>query len=207
MSMLVSGPVGRRRFARAFTLIEMVVALAVFAVIGVISAQLVNRVVDHQSVLSERAARLIEVQRAMHFLKRDVMQMVTRSVKDEFGDSRDALLIDNDGIIEFTRSGWRNPLRQPRANLQRVAYAVEDDTLKRYYWNVLDRDQDSRRFEQTLLTDVRDVEFLLVDDTGNTHGFWLPPKPAGVQPRAILLRMELPPYGFIERIWEFPGAG
>ena len=190
-----------------FTLVEMIVALAVFAVIGLISTQLVSRVVDHHAVLSDRGARLIEVQRAMHFLKRDLMQLTNRSVRDELGDQREALLIDNDGIVEFTRSGWRNPLRQPRSELQRVAYALEDETLKRYYWSVLDRAQDSRRLEQELLSEVESVEFFVVDRSGNTHAFWPLLGDAGQQPAAIGLRIRIEPYGFVERLWEVPASG
>ncbi len=189
---------------RGFTLLEMLVALAIFAVIGVISSQLVGRIVDHHAVLSERGARLIEIQRAMRVIKRDVMQFVPRKIKGGYGDPRDALLIDNDGLLEFTRNGWRNPLQQRRSTLQRVAYVFDDDELKRYYWNVLDQVPDSRRFEQTLLENVESAEFLIIDEAGDTHSF-LPG--TGVEMKAIMLRMELPPYGLVERIWELPYGG
>ncbi len=189
-----------------FTLIEMLVALAIFAVIGLLSVQLLNRIVDHYAILSERGARLIEVQRAMHILKRDVMQyQPERGIRSEYDDFKAALEIDDD-VLEFTRSGWRNPLQQPRASVQRVAYALDDNNLQRYYWNVLDRAQDSLPLEQTLLTEVESIEFLALDEVGNSHSFL--PLPAGTPPniKAILMRIEFAPYGFVERIWEIPSS-
>ncbi|MYE52402.1 MAG: prepilin-type N-terminal cleavage/methylation domain-containing protein, partial [Gammaproteobacteria bacterium] len=58
------------RYSRGFTLVEVLVALAVFAVVGLMSAQLMSRTLANHESLSERSARLAEVQRAMLILKR-----------------------------------------------------------------------------------------------------------------------------------------
>src|SRR6056297_2084233 len=97
-----------RRHGGGFTLIEMMVVFGVFALIGVISSQIVSRVVQNQAIMSERGQRLAEVQRAMLIIQRDVMQLVNRPVRDQLGDPLEPLLIGADGLIEFTRVGWRN---------------------------------------------------------------------------------------------------
>ena len=91
-----------------------------------------------------RGERLGELQRAMQLMQRDVLEIAPRSVRDEMGDALPAMRIGTDVALELTRSGWSNPLGQRRSELQRVAYVARDDTLYRYYWNVLDRAEDTQ---------------------------------------------------------------
>ena len=131
--------------ARGFTLMEIIVVLAVFALIGVISGRIISGVLDNQRLLADRGDRLAEVQLAMKILQRDVMQLNARRIRDQLGDSTEPLMIGADGMMEFTRAGWRNPLQQPRSELQRVGYIVQDDDLYRAYWSVLDRPPDAEQ--------------------------------------------------------------
>lgn len=190
---------------RGFTLIEMLVVFAVFALIGVISSRILSSVIDNQKVVAERGARLAEVQRAMHILQRDIMQFTPRQVRDQLGDPLEPLLIGADGLIEFTRLGWRNPLAQRRADVQRLAYVAEDGTLYRAYWPVLDRTPDTEPVRQELLTEVEQIEFFAVDAAGNEHSFWPTATAAAGDPNtrlvAVLVRLDLPPFGPVERLW------
>jgi general secretion pathway protein J len=196
------------RRAAGFTLLEMLVVFGIFALIGIISAQIVQRVADNHQTLQERGDRLIQVQRAMHIVQRDVMQLVDRPVRDVLGDPVDSVLIGADGMMEFTRTGWRNPLGAPRSNLQRVGYVLQDGNLFRAYWRVLDRTPDSEPVLQAMLSDVEFVEFFAIDAAGNQHSFW--PRGDGTitDPSGrlvgVLMRIELPPFGVVERLWPVP---
>ena len=198
---------------RGFTLIEMMVVLGVFALLGVIASQIVSGVINNQAIVAERGSRLAEVQRAMQILQRDVVQLQARSIRDELGDPVGPLLIDssigNELLMEFTRQGWRNPLGQKRSESQRVAYLMQEDTLYRAYWSVLDRAPDSEPRLQRLLTNVDRLEFFALDVSGNEHSFWpligdLASDP-NMRIAAILMRIELKPFGIVERIWPVPG--
>ena len=201
----------------AFTLLEMIVVLAIFAVLGLISSQITGQVVDNFARLTERGDRLAAVQKAMGMLQRDLMQLHNRPIRDTFGDTRLPLVLNPDGSLEFTRLGWQNPLQRPRSNQQRVAYRVEDETLYRYFWIALDQAPDSEPVQQSLLEDVVDVEFLIIDGAGNEHSFWplsgaLPPgqsNPAvAADPTqtmvAVMLRADIAPFGTVERLWAVP---
>jgi len=196
--------------SRGFTLVEMLVVFGVFALIGVVTSQIVSRVIDNQRFLAERGARLSEVQRAMQMIQRDLVQITGRGVRDILGDPLPPVLIGADGVLEFSRRGWRNPLDQQRSELQRVTYLLDDGDLYRAYWPVLDRAPDSEPLRQELLPDVESVEFVAVDRSGNEHSFW--PLETGGAPldpaqrlAGIVLRIELRPFGMVERVWPVPG--
>ncbi len=199
------------KHTHGFTLLEILVALTVFAVIGVVSAQLMSQTVRSNENLSERGVRLTDIHRAMQAVQRDVMQLTNRPVKDEFSGPGDAplppLMIGTDGALELSRSGWRNPLQLPRSEVQRVAYRWEDDKLIRGYWLVLDRAPDSEPVQQVVLEGVSQVEFFALDVSGNEYAFW-PATVANSNPdqalAGIIMRLEVAPFGAIERVWEVP---
>ena len=156
------------------------------------------------------ASGLSELQRAMQLMQRDVLELSQRSVRDELGDALPALSIGTDVPLEMTRFGWRNPLGQRRSELQRIAYVVRDDVLYRYYWNVLDRAEDTQPVTQVLLHGVSNIEFSAVDAGGNAHAFW--PIAAGdssaIDPTtklaAIQVQVTVAPFGEITRLWDVP---
>jgi general secretion pathway protein J len=73
--------------SRGFTLLEMLIAVGVFAVLGVLSTQLLQSMIRNQGAVSERADRLADAQRAMQIMQRDIMQLAQqRPIRDELGD-------------------------------------------------------------------------------------------------------------------------
>ena len=198
----------RQRSGSGFTLIEVLIVLGIFSIIGLMSARILDRVLDNNQILSERGARLVEVQRSMQILQRDILQLSGRGIRDLLGDPLEPLMIGADGMIEFTRTGWRNPLGRPRSVLQRVGYVVQENTLYRAYWMVLDRAPDSEPQLQELLQGVRQAEFAALDVSGNEHSFWPPAGDFRNDPNlalaAIVMRIDVQPFGVVERVWPVP---
>ena len=163
------------RRARGFTLIEVLIAIGIFALIGLVAAALLTRTLEARSVLSERADRLQDLQRGLQRFDRDALQYANRPIRDGFGDVQAALVLDTDGALEYTVHGWRNPLRLPRSELQRVRWTLsEDGDLVREFWSVLDRAQDSTPRRQTVLTAVRAFEVEIIDSQGGSSRRWPP---------------------------------
>lgn len=197
-----------------FTLVEILVALLVFAVVGLLSTRLLSQSIDNQNNLQDRGQRLAEIHRAMRVLQRDIVQLSRRKIRDAQGEELPALIISDQGAIEFSRVGWRNPLRQPRSEVQRVGYRWQDEKIIRGYWLTLDRSYDAEPAYQTLLENVEAIEFFAVDQLGNEHRQWpLDPEANVVTEEgealylaAILVRAEIAPYGMIERIWRVPSV-
>jgi general secretion pathway protein J len=204
----------RPRLNHGFTLVEILVALLVFSVVGLISARLLSQSIDNQNNLQDRGQRLAEVHRAMRILQRDILQLSRRKIRDEQNEILPALMVGNEGLIEFTRVGWRNPLGQPRSEVQRVGYRWQDEKIVRGYWLTLDRGFDAEPAFQTLLEGVQDIEFFAIDQLGNEHNEWpldleagdLPIENEEIYLAAILVRLEVSPFGVIERIWRVPSV-
>ena len=195
------------RKERGFTLLEILVALTILAVVGLISAQLLSRTVDSYGVLEERGERLAQIHRAMMIVQRDLMQYRRRTPRSTGGDSLSALMIGDEGALVMTRGGWRNPLQRPRSELQRVGYRLQDDELVRAYWPTLDGIGDEDPVTQTLLKQVEELEFFVLDEAGTEHKFWPPEAATGdAQLTALILRIRLKPVGVVERIWEVPNG-
>ncbi len=190
-----------------FTIIEILVALFIFAVVGLISAQLLGRTVDAYEVLDDRGQRLGQIHRAMLVVERDMLQFRSRSIRLAQNNSVPALMIGDEGALSMTRGGWRNPLQRPRSELQRVGYRLQGENLMRAYWPMLDRPSDEEPISQTLIEGVEELEFFAVDQNGEEHKFWPPNQGQGggqLQIAGLVLRISMAPVGIIERIWEVP---
>ena len=192
-----------------FTLIEILVALFIFAVVGLISAQLLGRTVNAYEVLDDRGQRLSQIHRAMLVVERDMLQFRNRPIRMAQGEPLPALMIGDEGALSMTRGGWRNPLQRPRSELQRVGYRIQEEKLVRAYWPVLDRRGDEEPISQTLLEGVEDLEFFAIDQNGQEHKFWPPRSGQGVgqlQIAGLVLRVSMVPVGIVERVWEVPNG-
>ena len=194
-----------RPTGRAFTLLEVLVALAVFAAIGVMSSRILAGMVDVAETMHSRSDSFADLQRALFIVQRDVEQLVHRAVRDELGDMRAAASVGDGSLLEITRQGWQNPLAAARSELQRVSYVFEDGRLIRLFWDVLDRAPSSEPVVQTLLAEVREAEFVAYDDSGQEHRFW--PRSnfdARGQLAAIGFNIDTETYGRIERLLLVP---
>ncbi len=199
-----------------FTLLELLVAMGVFAVIGAMALGGLNTVVGQETLAREQADRLATLQRALRLMATDFGSADPRYVRDVLGMTHELPLLAEgrgDYLIRLTRGGWPNPAKLPhRGTLQRVQYRLDDGKLLREYWPVLDLGalgQPPRAEE--LLTGVNDVK-LLFYDASQGSGEWLqqwPPlrnaggTPLG-RPKAIQIKLDLEDWGVIERLIEVP---
>lgn len=193
-----------------FTLIEVLVAMAIFAVLSVLAYGALSQTLISQQVLTSRMERLQAVQRTLRIITRDFVQLAPRPVRDELGDGYDPALstaFDSGFAVELTRGGWSNPLGLPRGTQQRAAYRLEEDELIRYHWNVLDHTLSNELIGVTLLEDVNSVAFLFMQENGEWTEQWPPAGREGVagfrlRPRAVQVVIDLVDEGEITRIVE-----
>lgn len=199
----------KRRHA-AFTLIEVLVAVALFAMLAALAYGTLSRTLANAELLTERMERLQAVQRTLRFLAEDFQQLVPRPVRDELGDNFVPALSTETGVglsLELTRSGWSNPLGLPRGTLQRVGWRLEDDRLVRYHWTVLDRTLDNEPLVQVMLDEVDSVTLRFMQDNGEWVDRWPAVEPVGplplrLRPRAIEIVLTMMDESEITRLLE-----
>jgi general secretion pathway protein J len=165
-----------------FTLLEVLLAIGITAMIGLGSWQILNGAIRASEATQARLADLNLLQKTMLILSRDFQQVLPRSIRDEYGDYQPALTSKTEFyLIEFSRNGWRNPMDDARSNIQRVAYEFVENKLVRHYWQVLDRSQDSQPVSKTLLENVNSVNLRFMNDSGSWLDQW-PPSESGNTP-------------------------
>ncbi|MBN1378625.1 MAG: type II secretion system minor pseudopilin GspJ [Gammaproteobacteria bacterium] len=169
--------VNQKQLLKGFTLLELLVAMAVFAALAVAAYGSLNSVLKTRDHTSKAAVSLQRLQMGMTILQRDFMQLTDTSARDEYGDLLSPFITpsDNSNLLEFTHSGWNNPTNQPRSNLQRVAYELEDNTLYREYWPQLQPGSRQEPVRAILLEDIEEVEFEFLDRSKDRwHAEWPP---------------------------------
>jgi len=197
----------RRSRHGGFTLLELLVAMAIFALMAVLAYGGLHQVLAARDVSDHSAKRLARLQTTLLMLERDVDQTVDRGVRDAYGDSRPALQGDEGGLT-LTRGGWSNPLGADRSNLQRVSWRLVDGALQRADWKVLDRAQDSAPYRATLLTDVVGFRVRFLDRSRQWQNSWPPQStlPGAVVattaglPLAVEVTVELRDWGPVVRL-------
>jgi general secretion pathway protein J len=203
-AMISRSPLSR---SSGFTLLELLVAMAIFAIISALALGGLNAVVTEQTIAKAQMQRLAELQRALRYLTDDFAQLNPRFVRQVLGDATDPPLVtDNLGenVVRLSRSGWRNPVPVARGTLQRVQYRIEEDDLIREYWLVMDYPLGAEPRSEVVLEDVTEIEIEYLDADAQWSTQW-PPLRQGLAttfpyPQAVRINLELADWGEIVRI-------
>jgi general secretion pathway protein J len=191
---------------KGFTLLEMLVALTVFALVSAMVYGGQVAVLRLKEGTDRQALFLKQLQSTMLMMERDISQHILRPVRDDFGDSQPPMESADFGAhrLVLTRAGWQNPLGQPRSTLQRVAYGLEDERLLRYSWSTLDRAQGSEPYKVVLLESIRELRLRFLGQDREWSEQWPPQdsenKPRLVMPLAVELTLELDEGGSFRRV-------
>jgi general secretion pathway protein J len=189
-----------------FTLIEILVAMAIFALIAVGSVTMLTAVSAQNELSDERMQALQTIQRAMLIIERDFLQMVPRKTRIE-GEVSDILVFAGEFEFEsesagigFVRSGWHNPqLTLRRSTLQSVAYRTQNKELQRLYSTYVDNVIGFEPKVRVLLEGIESVSFEYLDKFDKKTFEWIDAKPVEQLPIAVAIIIKSEVYGEIRR--------
>ena len=187
------------------TLVELLVAVAIFSVLSAIAYQGLISVANTNAALRQEGDELARLQFAISLLERDLRQAVPRPVRDQLGDPLPAMA-GGSLLLELTRAGWSNPIGQQRSELERIRLQFDDDTLVRISWSVLDRSQGSRPVRQVLLEGISNLRFRFLDKNLDWQNDWPPARSLDDEssepwPLAVNISLDTERYGEVERLF------
>lgn len=191
--------------ARGFTLVEMLVALAVFALLAAGGVTVMAWASNSQGATQARMARVGELQRARAMLQGDLSQAAPRRTRNAAGIGSVQAFTGSaepaSGLLfALTRRGWENPEGAPRASLQYVEYRLQDGRLERSARPMLDGAGLDR--PQSVIEGVRDARVMY-----RFQGEWMDGWPGGIDrvPEALRLTLDLDGLGRIEQAFLMQG--
>lgn len=204
-----------RSNARGFTLIEILVALVIFAIMGVLAAMSLQSMIRTHSMLKKSDASLTQLQIAMTLMRRDIIQVIDRPIIDSDGSIEAAFVGSGGNQIVFTRTGLQNPLNiSAQSNMQRVGYTLEDDKLIRLTWDVLDQPPRAEPEKQILFDRVQSLQWQFLTDKNQLVSSWPPAQGSNLKmqnqsslPKAVFMVMHIKNEGVIQGVFPVPARG
>lgn len=198
--------------ARGFTLLELLVALAIFAFLGAMAYGGLAAMLRVSEGSAAARETLATQQRVLRLIEEDMAMILERPVRDGLGSPHLAFMSGRDGatLLEFTRATRPLPGIFP-APMERVRYVLAEGALLRQSWNPPDAARLEPDQSLTLWPAVEAASLRFLDQQGQPHTTWPPPKVerAGL-PRAVewLLQPRLqPPVRLILALPDSPAGG
>ena len=190
---------------KGFTLIEVMVAIAVFATLSMSAYQVLNQVQRSNIQSNERSARVQQLQRALVFMDNDFRQMVARQFRTNGEEAAKKLLYAEEYLLDsesqaimFVRLGWQNPQQlYPRGELNKVGYRVIEGQLERVWWRYPDTVTGDKPIITPVIDDVEALKFRFYDGKKWSEAW----DQAMKLPRAVGMTITFKDYGDIERIY------
>ena len=208
-------PLSPPRPARAhgFTLIEMLVALLILAVMSALGYSTYRAARISATRAQESLARTREIEFGLRIMLQDLAEAVPRPIRAPLGTPRRPSFRGGPGqttLLDLTRSGWSNTAGMQRSTLQRVSYALVGDKIQRSYQTVLDPTSTNQPVVQDLLTGVTSITLNFLDPNQAWNTQWPPPTlplpdSEWTRPIAVEILIEFKDWGKIRRLVEVAG--
>lgn len=190
-----------------FTLLEMLIAIAIFAMIGVAANAVLSTVLTNDEVTKNFSTRLKALQQGFGAIERDLNQMVARTPRLLEGgrgttvfQTGNELLDSESEALVFYRLGWLNPDGLlPRGSLQSVAYVVQEGRLERWYFPYPEPEFGAELIKTVIIDNVLSVEYsFFMEDK------WERKVEATKLPKAIAMEVDIEGLGKIQRKFLLP---
>lgn len=184
-----------QRTQTGFTLLELLIAIAIFAVVAVMAYGGLDTVIHHSRIIRSDTQRVLATQHGLKLLRQDLQFAVDRPVRDALGSQVPAFLSGQYQLFSTTRMGAANPWMRPRPQLARVSWRLEGDKLERSVQTPVDGQINSTTQSPKWIVELRDVSAVkarFFDDQNQAYDSWPPPnEPNAGLPHAVELLLTL----------------
>lgn len=195
---------------RGFTLVELLVALAIFAILSAFAYRGLDAMLQGREALQAESRKWRDVTLFVGRIERDVGAVLDRKAVSPLGVVQAPLssVIETAAVrdgLGLTRSGTAlqdNALAAP----QRVAYRKVEDRVERVAWNAVDAAPRDEGTAVTLLSGVVALDFRYLAAEGEWRTSWAPPNADARLPAAVEMTLQLASGEKIVRLFDLPRA-
>jgi len=197
--------------AKGFTLIEILIALTVFAILATLTSSILYYSFNTRTRVNAQAERLNSLQLAVSIMQQDITQIVARAIR---GNEMRLfpVIIGRTDYLEFTRDGALNPLSQEkRSTLTRVALVCHDQQLLHRTWENLDSVDRNKYEDKVLVDNVKQCHINYFNNSLQVLNEWRENAVTQNQiqepfPKAIQVNLILNDWGSMNLLFTIPGA-
>ncbi|MGH8713709.1 MAG: type II secretion system minor pseudopilin GspJ [Casimicrobiaceae bacterium] len=183
-----------------FTLLEVLIAIAIVALLALMGYRAVAALSDSEARLSAEAARWRSLDLFFARLEADLRQAMPRPVRSAAGREPAWLGVadaNGDATLAFSRAGPEFTIDPGSAGL-RLGYRLRDGTVEVLYWPGYDRPRDSEPSAYALLSGVAHLRLSYLTASGRWVETW-PLAGEADLPRAVRVAVTLASGQTIER--------
>jgi len=142
--------VNKTQRQRGFTLLEIMIALTIFAVISTLAWQILDGAMRTSSATDASAAKLNQLQRAWSLMERDFFQLQARAPRNE----QDVFRQEGDALELTTLNGVSGSVQ-----LERVRWRLEKGVLYREVWPAIDSPAEVKPEEVPIVGAVKTMQW------------------------------------------------
>lgn len=167
------------RGARGLTLIELLVAIAIFGVLSGVAYRALTVVLESRGRIEQENRKWREIALLFTRLEQDLAATAPRPIRDA-NDSLSPAFVGNptaegasDGAVVLTRTGFAvdpGAIDPPR----RIGYRLRGGVVELLYWTGLDRGSRSEPRAIAVLRGVSAMDLRYLDRRGQWHLAWPP---------------------------------
>lgn len=209
----------RRHALRGFTLLELLVAIAIFAVMSGVSYRALTAVLESRERIDAEQRKWRTIALALARVEQDLGAIRVRPARDTGGVVQPPLVgvqvpRGSEGHLAFSRAGHTSDAGLPGAPM-RVGLRLRDGTLEHMAWPALDQAPRTEPIVSPLLEGISSIRLRYLDRAGQWHERW--PSAATtpntidvaslIVPRAIELELALQSGERIRRVFALLAGG
>ncbi len=188
---------------RGFTLVEMLIALFIFALISVLAYRATSAMTDGEARLAQESAHWRLLEQLFSRMEADIQQALPRTLSEN-GQAIPAWTGTRDAqgrvLLQFARAPSRlaSPAGTPMG--QRVAYEWTNGALDMVYWPAFDQSGNDSSQHYRLLNGVRHFRLDYLTRNGEWVESW-PQEKEPALPRAVRVQIAADNAAPVERIF------
>ncbi len=196
---------------KGFTLLEILIALSIFALLATITSSSLYYAFSTRTKVNLQADRLNKLQLAISIIQQDTSQIIDRAIR---GNEMRLfpVIVGQSEYMEFTRDGIINPKsKEKRSTLKRIAFACLEGQLIHRTWNSLDPIDRNKYQDRVLIDNLDDCHFSYLNHNLQSLPEWREQalsldQRAETFPTALQINLSLKDWGKINLLFIVPEA-